>query len=516
MGLRPGEFVDKSPIRGGSLNEVMSRGFFLSNAKHRWSRATSMRLVETALMRSKGLCAILITGVIIAWAQPGEFTYTGRMNQARIFHTATLLEDGRVLVTGGFIDGSVFSSAEIYNPEKGEFVLIGDMHSPRYGHSAVRLLNGKVLITGGVPPGLPPAPAEIFDPTTDKFEKTGKPKFIRSGHTLTLLKNGKVLSAGGAIEEVTPIKTAELYDPNTGTFSTTGDMIEWRGGHTATLLKDGRVLFSGGMDTLEYPLETAELYDPNTGTFSLTGNMLHKRIYHTAILLPDGKVLIAGGLNQTEGILKSTELYDPNTGTFSPGPDMATPRFWHTATGPTKCGQILFAGGIGDTLSEKYLNSAEVYDSNTNTFIPTGKMNTPRALHSATMLLDERVLVISGMPDSSEILNTAELYEFKVGIQEKSRNRFQVRKVKLFILPNPFRRYTEIEFQVPKASYVSMKVYDCLGKLVYILIDGEKPEGTYYVRWDGKDLKGNRLKAGVYFCHLQMEGKVVIRKLVLL
>jgi DNA-binding NtrC family response regulator len=55
IGLRPEELVDKSPIRGGSLNEVMSCGFFLSNAKYRWSKATSTRLVENASLEDLGL-----------------------------------------------------------------------------------------------------------------------------------------------------------------------------------------------------------------------------------------------------------------------------------------------------------------------------------------------------------------------------------------------------------------------------------------------------------------------------
>ena len=54
MGLRFEEFIDRSPIRGGSTNEVMSRGFFLSNAKHRWSRATSMRLIKNAIQEILG------------------------------------------------------------------------------------------------------------------------------------------------------------------------------------------------------------------------------------------------------------------------------------------------------------------------------------------------------------------------------------------------------------------------------------------------------------------------------
>jgi hypothetical protein len=48
VGLRPERFIDKPPIRGGSTNKAKSCDFFLSNAKHRWSKATSTRLVANA------------------------------------------------------------------------------------------------------------------------------------------------------------------------------------------------------------------------------------------------------------------------------------------------------------------------------------------------------------------------------------------------------------------------------------------------------------------------------------
>jgi hypothetical protein len=60
VGLRPERFIDKFPIKGGSLNEVMSCGSFLSNAKHRWSKETSTRLAENA--KTVAFAALDITG----------------------------------------------------------------------------------------------------------------------------------------------------------------------------------------------------------------------------------------------------------------------------------------------------------------------------------------------------------------------------------------------------------------------------------------------------------------------
>jgi len=79
----------------------------------------------------------------------------GNLTLARDFHTATLLKDGRVLITGGYnFVGSdpyigMFGSAELYDPATGTFSRTANMLRPRFGHTATLLRDGRVLITGG-------------------------------------------------------------------------------------------------------------------------------------------------------------------------------------------------------------------------------------------------------------------------------------------------------------------------------------------------------------------------------
>jgi len=305
-------------------------------------------------------------------------------------------------------DPEYLNSALLYDEDSGIFSSTATMVRSRSGHSATLLNNGKVLVAGGKNSASLFASASLYDIAQGTFTQTDEAMTVkRYRHTATLLENGQVLMAGGQNSESVN-DTAELYDPKIDTFAATaGTMTTPRDAHTATRLRDGKVLLAGGLNG-DVVSDTAEFYDPMTGLFTATGAMTTPRAFHTATLLSNGKVLIVGGYNGT--YLNSADVYDPLTGTFTPtAGTMTFARKSHTATLMSD-GKVLIAGG---TLNDNSLNSVEIYDPSTNSFSSiSSTMIYARSEHTASLLANGNVLLVGGYDSSQqEGLKSAEIYD---------------------------------------------------------------------------------------------------------
>ena len=345
----------------------------------------------------------------------GSWTYTGQMTTARIHHSATLLPNGKVLVVGGQ-SATALATAEIYDPALGTWSTTGSMSVPRVYHTATLLASGNVLVTGGQTTGSAYLfSTEIYDPSTGSWAKKKDMTAIRLNHAACMLANGKVLVCGGQ-SATAALATAELYDPASDTWAvTTGPLVTARVNHTATRLANGTVLVAGGYTSITSPLASAELFDPATGKFTATGDMKNGRYFHTASLLPNGRVICTGGSKWVTNLAAqaSADVYNPVTGTWaSVYPSLIGKRYDHTATLLAN-GKLVVAGGYND--STPVLASTELYDNALGTWASTAAPGTVRTHHSASLLPDGRVLAIGGW-DGSATQASVDIYNPATGV----------------------------------------------------------------------------------------------------
>lgn len=331
------------------------------------------------------------------------------MGARRAAHSATVLPDGRMLLAGGFQDDGhgrelAIASAELFDPATETFTYTSTLNEPRDGHGAVLLNDGTVLIVGGWGINERTDTAEIYDPATGKFTWVGSLSAPRANLTATLLRDGRVLIAGGSRARNMLSVTAELYDPATRAFSPAGALTEGREGHTATLLDDGRVLLVGGTGPNDRVLRSAELFDPETGQFTATADLNIPRRKHAAVLLENGSVLVMGGSDQRDwrGQYRSTEVYDPATGAFMPGPELNSPRFkLADAVVTLSDGRVLVGGGEAHV---------ELFNPSERRFALSQTLDEDYFFATATRLVDGRVLIAGGYNRNIEVTDRAWIF----------------------------------------------------------------------------------------------------------
>ena len=354
------------------------------------------------------------------------------MQQARKFHTAELLQDGRVLIVGGQ-DRKLkpLSSAELYDPKTGKWSPAGSMTVPRRDHATALLPDGRVLAMGGLDEDHKVlSSAEIYDPQTGGWAPVANMAVARRGHEALLLADGKVLVFGGRqiavrLLESDSLQMVETFDPASGEWANAADMVVGHIGLEAVVLKDGRVLVTGGMTTAGAETSSAiqsdssgddagstgrsprtsgpEMYDPTAGKWSQSV-FARATMSHTLTLLEDGLAVQVGGFGGIAAAgVPGMEMFDPRSDTWETGPPMAEGRMFHTAT-VLEDGKLLVIGGTG---VEGNLRSAEIFDPAAKAWSPAGRTSVPRSGHTATLLQDGTVLVAGGGSAQAEMFHPA-------------------------------------------------------------------------------------------------------------
>jgi N-acetylneuraminic acid mutarotase len=332
------------------------------------------------------------------------WTATSNLATSRAEHTATLLADGRVLVTGGvtYTKDCLFNgvhaslaSVETFDPATAVWSAQAPMSTERYHHSATRLPNGKVLVAGGYVGACNPVAlgtVELFDPVTNTWSAGPPMAAPRGYHSATLLVNGKVLIAGGFAGG--GLAAAEIYDPVANSWSAAAPLPAARYVHVATPLADGRVLVAAGQNTMS-ALATAAVYDPAANTWTPTASMVTSEYFRAGATMSDGRVLVTGGfVAATATWQKFAEIYDPATNAWSIATPLPLVRANHDML-LLGSGHVLVSGGESGPATPTVVSHR--YDVASGTWLAGGNLASAKKAQTLTLLADGRALAAGGI-----------------------------------------------------------------------------------------------------------------------
>jgi hypothetical protein len=241
----------------------------------------------------------------------------------------------------------------------------------------------------------------------------------RVDHSAAVLPDGRVLIFGGRSPTFTAWTTSEVYDPATGHFTPSGDLSTTRWSAAWAGVGGGRIVLAGGETNAAGFQEATRVlvWSADSGEWTASGNLLEFRIGHSATRLPlEGNVLlVAGGdfyLRKPERVTP-VELFDVDRGTSRPPEGaMVEARLAHTATRLVD-GRILLAGGL-NAFTNVEVSSAEIYDPATEQFSVACVLSSERYAHAAVALPDGRALMAGGF-GLEGVTTSAEVFDPRTG-----------------------------------------------------------------------------------------------------
>jgi N-acetylneuraminic acid mutarotase len=344
----------------------------------------------------------------------GVCQVTGELSTARESHTATPLDDGRVLVVGGFGNtGARLATGEVWNGSTwtpvANSMLSGTTPVPRTAHTAewvdklVSPTQGGVLIVGGMTSATAVTnTAQVYNPVTNQFLAAMTMPAARHRHTSTfVLGRNRVYIIGGkdTASGTTDPAAVMSYSYNTSTsvwtwaISTTSPTVfatalRGRFDHTTTETNDGRLIVVGGSQGATTPptvIPLVDYYNLNTNSWSVGNPLTTARARHTANrwIYNGSAALVVGGIGAGGGALDSAELHHHADNTWrSVSSPMAVRRVGHTATDVTANHTVLVIGGENPSLSQIH-TSVEIFKYG-EIWVPTANATTGRVYHTAT------------------------------------------------------------------------------------------------------------------------------------
>jgi N-acetylneuraminic acid mutarotase len=369
---------------------------------------------------------------------------TGFQVGQRYLHAATVMQDGRVLITGGLKGNSPnqnqrYAYGEIYDPATQTFTQTPiTAGGNRFYHASMLLPDGRVWIFGGQEESVE---SEIYDPISNTFTAEVVNSNVSSWWCpIVLQPSGKILVGGGyqngasalytprrldgvefksATSKTTTIRPSETVTASyniTLPASVPASQLPLSLGTDGAMIVGPLTLGNQVVGPTSYGPPVEDISDLHANELEATGSSVKTwaetattkipRERHTVTKLQDGRVLVAGGRTAGGGFnpgLSSCELYDPNTNTWRFTGSMPAAKYGHQAVLLAN-GQVLVANGNTQTspFSSNPSNICYLFDPNTETWTQTGSTARSRSQDvrymnfTLTALADNNTVLITG------------------------------------------------------------------------------------------------------------------------
>lgn len=364
------------------------------------------------------------------------FVRVGDLNYARAAHTATLLNDGRVLIIGGSVAPyrtkrkatilEQFDKVEVYLPNEKKFKVINQLSDNRVAHTATLLNDGNVLIAGGTGT----TGEKIYDVKNNKFINVGSLNTKRYGHSALLLDDGNVLIVGGApVEKFTAVqnpglvKEIEIYNTKTRKFNVVSKISYNYNDMSITLktfnlnkLTDGRILITPvtyippvalhrKKDTSSYNYSL--IYDYKNNSLETLPNFGDTCYYNKTFVTKDGNIYNICSVYFNSTVI---EKYDLNNQSNTVLADLKKPRYDFSAVLTNNNSILIFGGRRGIPMVLDPLSTFEKYDVKNNKVSILPNCWIHRKNFTTTILQNNKILITGGKTKDGKTLKLAQEY----------------------------------------------------------------------------------------------------------
>ena len=285
-----------------------------------------------------------------------SWTAVDPMSVNRYSFNLVLASDQAVAIGGWDGDVTNHASTEIFNDAFGIWEPGPALINGRSNCRSIVLQDGRVLVTGGFNGSEDLTSCELIDPSDWSVSTTGALNFARSSHALVLLQDGRVMAIGGFNPSLDfQMNACEIYDPSTGMWTAVNPLNTGRDNLAAVVRPDGNVvaiggrLFDGANNWFAGQSEV-EVYNPTAGTWTTAEPLAQGASYCDAYWRSaEDDVLLIGGTDLSgNGVTTTFAANQRNT--FGPDnwdadPGIQTTGRFRQASCQLASGGILVSGG---------------------------------------------------------------------------------------------------------------------------------------------------------------------------